>query len=231
MKKLFHLIKRIRRAKKIARNRRMIPPYLKGDFTIELNYKLWITKGARFGASERTRIISELSSKTIGFLSAYLIIINLLNVYDIGFYSKLPSDLLGFVTTALSILILIYSQFESAKNYNVLSEKHHQCANEISVLYNQLRSIKTFSQYENILSKEKAIISITEEYERILRIHPNHEQIDIDYFKTLKPDYFNLSIIQIYILRIKRYFLSYFKYHLFIYGPIVLIISYQLIKQ
>ena len=45
---------KIRRAKNISRRAKRIPEYLKdNNFEVELNYKLWITKGTRFKASER----------------------------------------------------------------------------------------------------------------------------------------------------------------------------------
>jgi hypothetical protein len=82
-----------------------IPSYLQKDFRVELNYKLWSTKGARFAASRRNQILSELSNKTIGLLSAYLIIINLVNIYSLSFIYKLDNNTLGFISTAISILI------------------------------------------------------------------------------------------------------------------------------
>jgi len=75
-------IKKIQRAKRIRKIKNKKPPYLQKDFGVELNYKMWSTKGARFSASHRNRILNSLSSKTIGYLSAYLIIINLVSVYD-----------------------------------------------------------------------------------------------------------------------------------------------------
>ena len=49
--------------------------YLDKDFSAELNYKFWTTKGARFLASHRLKTINKLSLYSIGFLSTYLIFI------------------------------------------------------------------------------------------------------------------------------------------------------------
>ena len=84
--------KKIQRIKRIKKHKNKIPPYLKKDFGVELNYKIWITKGARFSASERNRICDNLSSQTVGYLSAYLIIVNLITIYKIDFLSKLFQD-------------------------------------------------------------------------------------------------------------------------------------------
>ena len=77
--------KKVQRAKRIKKFRSKIAPYLKKDFGVELNYKLWITKGARFKASERNLICGNLSAQTIVYLSAYLIIVNLVTIYKISF--------------------------------------------------------------------------------------------------------------------------------------------------
>ena len=67
----------------------------------------------------------------------------MINIYSIPYLNILSDNELGFWTTALSVLILIYSQFEIAKNYSIKGEKFHQCSLEISTLYNQLRMVKT----------------------------------------------------------------------------------------
>lgn len=219
--------KKIRRAKIIKRLRKKQPPYLRKDFGVELNYKLWFTKGARFSASERNKKLNDLSSKTVGYLSAYLIIINLVNIYNVPFLEKLPLNELGFWTTALSILILLYSQFESAKNYSIRGEKFHQCSLEIAELYNQLRMVKT-STMINKEQEENAISEISNKYDIILKQHENHSNIDSKEFKTYKPEYFELSRIGVLKIHVEKYFRVYFKYHLMIYGPIIIFILNQL---
>jgi|TARA_B110000114_G_C15077025_1_gene392265 hypothetical protein len=216
--------KKIQRIKRIKKHKNKIPPYLKKDFGVELNYKIWITKGARFSASERNRICDNLSSQTVGYLSAYLIIVNLITIYKIDFLFQLNSNQLGFTTTALSILILIYSQFESAKNHSIRSEKFHQCSLEIGELYNELRMVKTF---KNIYSPEDKIKKISEKYDVILKKHENHYPIDLTTFKLTKAKYFELNSFNIRVLKVKKYLWIKFKYHLMIYGPIILFLTFQ----
>ncbi len=222
-----HYIKKIKRLKRIKKAKEGMPPYLKKDFGVELNYKLWATKGARFAASDRNKKMHSLSYQTIGYLSAYLIIINLINVYDLAYLSKMSSQSLGFWTTALSIIILIYSQFENAKNYSIKAEKFHQCGLEIGELYNKLRMTKTF---ESINRPEDEIQRISEQYDVVLRKYENHISTDLDIFTTTKPKYFKLTKFQISWIKIKRYFIVKLKYHLMIYGPVIFFIVFQ-IKQ
>ncbi|WP_225037103.1 SLATT domain-containing protein [Winogradskyella sp. SM1960] len=220
--------RKVKRAKRIKKYRDKIAPYLKKDFGVELNYKLWITKGARFKASERTNIADNLSSQTIGYLSAYLIIFNLVNIYDISFIVKFTNDQLGFISTALSILILLYSQFENAKKHSIKSEKFHQCSLEIAELYNELRMVKTF---ENVYNREDKIKRISERYDEILKKYENHLPIDLADFRGTKPKYFELNWFEINWIRVKKYFLVKFKYHLMIYGPILTYTGYQVWKK
>lgn len=220
--------KKVKRAKRIKKYRDKIAPYLKKDFGVELNYKLWITKGARFKASERNNIGDYLSSQTIGYLSAYLIIFNLVNIYDISFIVKFTNDQLGFISTALSILILLYSQFENAKKHSIKSEKFHQCSLEIAELYNELRMVKTF---QNIYNREDRIRKISKRYDEILKKYENHLPIDLDDFRQTKPKYFELNWFEVKWIRIKKYFSVKLKYHLMIYGPILTYIGYQLWKK
>lgn len=226
MKILIRWYKKWKRARNIKQLKNIIPPYLQKTFVEELNYKLWVTKGARFNASNRCKKLAQLSNRTIGYLSAYLIIINMINVYEIPFYTKLPDNYLAFGTTALSILILVFSQFESSKNYQIAAEKYHLCALEISVLYDQLRYLK--SDVAGITQSQ--ISSITDKYENLLRRHENHDPIDFRKFTTTKPKYFELSKIDCYTIRFIYWINTSMKYHLFIYLPIFIFIAFQMLK-
>jgi len=228
MKKIVAYLKKLKRASNIKRAKNRIPPYLKKDFGVELNYKLWVTKGARFEAGSRCNKLDSLSVKTVGYLSAYLIIINMLNIYQIPLYVKIPETYLAFITTALSILILIFSQFEYARNYKIQSEKFHQCAIEISELYNKLRMVKTFA---HITNKEEEIEKISQQYDLLLKRYENHSPIDTSIFMTTKPGYFELSYIRCLIIKTQGYFITSFKYHFFIYMPVIAMIYFQLSKH
>lgn len=213
------------RAKRIKKLKSKIAPYLKKDFGVELNYKLWTTKGARFLASERNQKANNLYVRTIGYLSAYLIIVNLINIFNIPFIDELSMNQIGFVTTSLSILILIYSQFENAQNYSIKSDKFHQCGLEIGELYSELRMVKTFKNMEDT---EKQIKQISDKYDILLKKYDNHLPIDLLLFKTTNSAYFELCTFDIFWIKIKRYFSVELKYHSMIYGPLLFFICYQI---
>lgn len=76
-----------RRAKNIRNKKKYIPEYLKdNNFEVELNYKLWVTKGARFKASERCEELDARYNRIVGWVSSYLIIFSVLNLCKIPFF-------------------------------------------------------------------------------------------------------------------------------------------------
>jgi len=195
--------------------------YLDKDFSVELNFKLWTTKGARFTASSRLKRINKLSSYSIGFLSGYMIIIGLLSIFKLNDGQIVSNEQLGFITTGLSILILVFSQLESANDYALKADKFHNCALEISDLYNKLRYLKTNLKREEEINKLAQELSI--EYGNVLKKYENHESIDFEYFKISKNDYFKMSNWKIFKVQIEYYIRTKFLYHFLIVAPAIII--------
>ena len=195
-----------------------IPKYLKENNWIkELNHKLWITKGVRFEANNRLKQKAFLSNTSLAFISSYLIIINLVPLFFNDL--KISSELIGFFTTALSILLLVFTQIESSNEYKLNAHFYHSCALKISNLYNDLRIIKEIKDEKE---QEKNVIEITEEYKNILNQYENHEPIDTDMFKSKKLDYYELDKWFKYSTELKFYFTVKFKYYCIIFLPPIL---------
>ena len=190
-----------RRAKNIRNKKKYIPEYLKdNNFEVELNYKLWVTKGARFKASERCEELDARYNRIVGWVSSYLIIFSVLNLCKIPFFT-LPDNCSTFISISLSILILVFSQFAYAKNYSVHAKNYHECALEIAKLYNELRSLKVKSEHSM-----QEVLKIKGEYEKILDRYNNHLPIDLIMFKLEKREYFNISLYSSFFNHI-RYFI------------------------
>ncbi|WP_426094266.1 SLATT domain-containing protein [Flavobacterium sp. DSR2-3-3] len=230
--KKWKAIKKAKNIRKIKiKNKNKIPPYLKNNsFEEELNYKLWSTKGARFSASHRNHTLNKLSSKSIGYLSAYLIIIGVVNLYDINLLGvEIFDNQVGFISTAFSVLILLFSQLESSENFALKSERHHSCSLDISELYNRARFTKDFTT--NPLTKQGELLQISIEYDRILKKYENHLPIDYMKFQLTKPDYFELSSAKIKWIQFKYYGKVYLVYHILIFGPLLILIIIALSKS
>lgn len=201
-------------------------PYLDKDFSVELNFKFWTTKGARFVASHRLKSINKLSSYSLGFLSAYLIILGLLSVFEIESKLLISDKHFALISTSLSILILVFSQLEGANDYRLRAEKFHDCALEISELYNKLRYLKTSSMKQDEINKLSGDLSI--EYSNVLRKYENHIYIDFLMFQTTKNDYFKLNWFNILVIKLRYYSRTQLLYHVLIIFPPILI--YCLLK-
>lgn len=200
--------------------------YLDKDFSVELNYKFWTTKGARFIASHRLKTINKLSSYSIGFLSAYLIILGLLTVFNVETSKIITSQQFAFISTGLSILILVFSQLEGSNEYRLRAEKFHDCALEIGELYNKLRYLKTSDK--NITEINKLSKDLSIEYANVLKKYENHKYIDFLKFQTTKNDYFKLNNFKIGIINLRYYFSTQLLYHILIILPAFFI--YLLLK-
>lgn len=222
--------KAIKRAKNIRKSKNKIPPYLKNNsFEEELNYKLWSTKGARFTASHRNHTLNKLSSKSIGYLSAYLIIIGIVNLYDINLLGiKILDNQVGFISTAFSVLILLFSQLESSENFALKSERYHNCSLDISELYNRARFTKNFTT--NPTNKQNELLQVSIEYDTILKKYENHLPIDYLQFQLSKPEYFGLNFMMIKWIWLKYYIKVYAIYHVLIFGPLLTLFYMALFK-
>ena len=186
------------------------------DWEKELNYKLWVTKGARFCAAERYNKIDDASTKALTFLSAYLIIIGLIPTFLPSVSSKVPPPLLGVSTVGISILLLVYSLIESSRKYALRAHRYHDCALRVGRLYDALRQAK---ELEAVRTKDAEISRITKKYERTLQLFENHSPIDYDLFQTQKPDYFNLTWKKRIAIKFAVYYHTTFQYHLLIVVP------------
>jgi len=175
--------------------------YLEKSFLEELNYKIWSTKGARFEADKRLTIKSKMSNISLSILSAYLIIAGLISVYNI--HSNIKLDLINYVVTALSIILLVLSQYENSQNYNLRAKDFHNCGLELANLYNKLRTFKTMNEKPSEDEKKNFTNALSEEYQRILSKYDNHLSIDYLNFKISHTEYFK-ELTGKDILNVKR---------------------------
>src|SRR5690554_3947465 len=203
--------------------------YLSKSFLEELNYKLWSTKGSRFNADKRMRTKGNASNVSLAIISAYLIIASLITVFD--FKLGVNQEVINFTIAGLSILVLVFTQFENAQKYDLIAKTHHDSGLKISELYNRLRIFKTLVKDpadEEILEFAKGI---AEEYQVVLSNSGNHATIDyqrflmtnIEYMKRTNPD--KVSTLNKNIIAIRYYWNVYGWYFLLIVLPPIIFIA------
>ncbi|WP_312208217.1 SLATT domain-containing protein [Empedobacter sp.] len=197
--------------------------YLEKSFLEELNYKIWSTKGARFEADKRLTIVAKMSNISLSILSAYLIIASLISVYNL--HSEIKIELINYVVTALSILLLVLSQYENAQNYSLRAKDFHNCGLELSSLYNQLRLFKTLNPNSTENEKREFAIKLSQEYQNVLARYENHISIDYDNFKLAHLEYFkNVTTNEKILIQTRNFLIRYFWYSIIIvFTPILII--------
>lgn len=192
--------------------------YLEKSFLEELNYKIWSTKGARFEADKRLTIISRMSSISLSILSAYLIIAGLISVYISN--SDINFALINYIVTALSIILLVLSQFENSQDYKLRAKDFHNCSLELSALYNKLRTYKTLVDTPSPYEIRNFCQTLSNEYQNILSKYENHLPIDYDNFKTSHREYFTeLTDEQSSSIKRRNFWILYGWYSLIILIP------------
>lgn len=184
--------------------------YLDKTFLEELNHKIWCTKGTRFNADKRLKKKSKLSNITISILSAYLIIASLFSVYNINQNSD--NDIINYLITALSILLLVVSMHENNQDYKLKAFNFHSCGLELAEIYNKLRTFKTLEGEKSESEISDFCSKINFKYQSILNKYDNHEDIDYDTFRIKDLLYFEEVFTEKEIKKIKM------KLNLNIYG-------------
>ncbi len=167
--------------------------HLDKDFLEELKHKIWSTKGTRFTADSRLKIIAKYSTLSISFLSAYLIIFGLVSVYNLYNPNVINPNVIAFTITSLSILILVFSLLENAQNYPVKAKNFHDCALDLADLYNELQNYKSYENDADESQKLRFCQGLQKEYQNILRRYENHAPIDNKIFRIKHPDYYPIK--------------------------------------
>ena len=205
--------------------------HLDKDFLEELKHKLWSTRGSRLRASERLKTMEKYSILSISFLSAYLIIFGLLSVYNLFNENRVSEDLIPFSITSVSIFLLVFSLFENSKNYSVRSLQFHNCSLEISRLYNELQTFKSYERSASVEDLKEFTTQLQDRYQTVLENYENHSQIDNKRFKLDHRDYYSeIEWYHSFIYRIKNLLETYFWYFTAIIAPGI-ILTYIILEM
>lgn len=202
--------------------------YLEKTFLEELNYKIWVTKGSRFNANKRLLLIDRWSNLCQSILAVYLIAVGLMSVYNIH-TDGINENLIAYTITILSILLLVFSQIENAKDFKTKAKEFHNCGLELSELYNKLRIFKTLDDNKSEKDKRNFAEKISEKYERILKRHENHSTLDYEVLLAKNYEYHELKQRYSYWVFFKHYFHTRLLYHFLIFLPSI-VIGYIMFK-
>lgn len=196
----------------------------KGTLAEELYDKIWKTRGTRFNAYERLRRRQKRSFYATGLLSAYLIIINLLQPFNL---LVLPTDsnMINFISVSLSIILLVFVTIENSAEYNLKGDNFHNCSKELGRIFNDLHSLMDKNEVDQTKYEE-----IGKRYSDILDRYDNHSPIDYEVHKTKYINDFKLNLIQRQWILLRANILNDFHYFTFMFGPPILFIIWILNK-
>ncbi len=205
--------------------------HLDKDFLEELKHKLWSTRGSRLRASERLKTKEKYSVLSLSFLTAYLIIFGLLSVYNLFNDNIISENLIPFSITSVSIFLLVFSLFENSKNYSIRSFQFHNCSLEISRLYNELQTFKTYDKSASVEELKEFTMQLQDKYQTVLEKYENHLQIDNKIFKLDHRDYYTeINWYQALNYRFRDFIETYFWYFTAIITPGIILI-YIIVKM
>lgn len=188
----------------------------KGTLSEELYDKIWKTKGTRFNAYERLRRRQKRSFYATGLLSAYLIIINLLQPFNL---LVLPTDsnIINFISVSLSIILLVFVTIENSAEYNLKGDNFHNCAKELGRIFNDLHSLMDKNETDQTKYEE-----IGNRYSDVIDRYDNHSPIDYEVHKTKHTNDFKLSYVDRQWILLRANILNDFHYFAFMFGPPIL---------
>lgn len=188
----------------------------------ELDMRMWKTKGSRYNAYRRYERKHWFSLASISMLTLYVFGLTLADFCHIIEPTANQKIIIPFISMVLSIAILILSLLEASKNYQIKSERLHNCAKEITNLYNELR--KLICTDISDVDKSNRLDEITKRYDDIIiKYAENHDPIDYELFLGEHSKEFNIGWFKKQWIFLKSLILAYWLYILLIISPPIIL--------
>lgn len=137
------------------------------------------TSKTRFHASRRLRLHAKLSTYTVVVLSLVLILISLMQAYDLGANIKRKEVVL--LQVFASIAVLVYSLLIEKNDFSNRSEKMYSCASKLGELKQKAHPFKK----EGNFAQDK-YDACWKDYHDVLKLYETHSNNDFrgDYLRA-----------------------------------------------
>ncbi|GFE71936.1 SLATT domain-containing protein [Chroococcus sp. FPU101] len=176
----------------------------------ELHRRIDVVTRVRYIAARRLKIHQRLSQWVITLISVILIIIPLLQTFQIK--TKVSEQALNVIEVFLGVAILAYSLLLNMENYTSRAEKMQSCGVELTFLKSR---IYPYIHYKH---NTKLYNQFAEKYNIILEKYENHDDIDYKFFTLEKPQGFSKENFYFAWIAIKiRFWLSFSHYIIVIF--------------
>ncbi|MEZ9509756.1 SLATT domain-containing protein [Vibrio breoganii] len=154
--------------------------------------KIDATSKTRFHSSRRLKGHAKLSTYSVVLISLALILISLMQAYDLG--NNINSELVGLIQVFSSVSVLVYSLLIDKNDYSNLAEKMYSCAAQLGELKQEIYPMLDKKFEEREYQKYRA------EYNRILKLYETHSTNDFraDYFRSQldMPEHYPMNWLQ-----------------------------------
>ncbi|MBB5693521.1 SLATT domain-containing protein [Muricoccus pecuniae] len=142
--------------------------------------KMWTTRGSRFVARSRYRVMNTLSVSSISALSVFLIAISVAAIVFQQSLTGLGQNLLNVFGVIASVGILAFSLIEGLRNHLGNSERMNESALSIGRLYEEFGV-----GYRSGRNEENEVRDYVRRYSEILEKYPlNHSSVDYMKFRA-----------------------------------------------
>ncbi|MGR5118899.1 SLATT domain-containing protein [Vibrio astriarenae] len=140
--------------------------------------KIDATSKTRFHASRRLKGHAKFSTYSVVLISLALILISLMQAYDLG--KNIDSELIGLIQVFSSVSVLVYSLLIDKNDYSNLAEKMYSCAAQLGELKQEIYPLLDKKM------DEKNYQNYRVEYNRILKLYETHSTNDFraDYLRA-----------------------------------------------
>lgn len=144
----------------------------------ELYRRLRLTAGARFNAARRLTRHDTLAQWSLALSSVALVGLGL--VHALGIETALSPRALNVIQVILAVLVLVTSLLISRDNFALRADRMHRCGIALNTLKRRMEPRLAMTHDESFFQ------SVSEEYDRILNEHENHEPVDYDLYRFEK---------------------------------------------
>ena len=141
--------------------------------------KIDATSKTRFHAARRLRLHSKFSTYTVVIISLGLILIALLQAFDLG--NNIQSKLVGLIQVFAAVAVLVYSLLIDKNDYSNFHEKMYSCASRLGELKQKVHPCLGAEIHDNTRYDE-----LLDDYHEILKLYETHTNNDFrgDYFRA-----------------------------------------------
>lgn len=166
--------------------------------------KMDATSKTRFHAARRLKLHAKLSTYTVVVLSLVLILVSLMQAYDLGVNIKNKEVVL--LQVFASIAVLVYSLLMEKNDFSSRSEKMYSCASKLGELKQ-----KSHPKANDDAFDKYTYDSCWKEYHDVLKLYETHSSNDFrgDYLraKLEMPEHYPIEGLSKFLASAKVWFL------------------------